>query len=147
MAQQTIDNGETGLVVRGKINDNFTELYAGVGSSGTYTPTETSVTNLDSTPVAALFRWTRIGNIVHVAGAVTYDPTAGSTFSEFRLSLPVASNFAASTDCSGCGADANGTVFEISADATNNEAQVNFTTIAGATSSSTARFMFTYEVI
>lgn len=28
MAQQTINNGETGLVVRGKINSNFTELYA-----------------------------------------------------------------------------------------------------------------------
>lgn len=27
MPQQTINNGETGLVVRGKINDNFTELY------------------------------------------------------------------------------------------------------------------------
>jgi hypothetical protein len=27
MAQQTINNGETGLVVRGKINDNFTEVY------------------------------------------------------------------------------------------------------------------------
>jgi hypothetical protein len=30
MTQQTINNGETGLVVRGKINDNFTELYGGV---------------------------------------------------------------------------------------------------------------------
>lgn len=28
MAQQTINNGEAGGVVRGKINDNFTELYA-----------------------------------------------------------------------------------------------------------------------
>jgi hypothetical protein len=27
MAQQVINNGETGLVVRGKINDNFTEVY------------------------------------------------------------------------------------------------------------------------
>lgn len=26
MAIETINNGETGLVVRGKINDNFTEL-------------------------------------------------------------------------------------------------------------------------
>jgi hypothetical protein len=29
MAKQTINNEETGLVVRGKINDNFTELYDG----------------------------------------------------------------------------------------------------------------------
>lgn len=29
MAQQTVNNGESGLTVRGKINDNFTELYTG----------------------------------------------------------------------------------------------------------------------
>lgn len=27
MAKQTVNNGESGLIVRGKINDNFTELY------------------------------------------------------------------------------------------------------------------------
>ena len=27
MAKQVVNNGESGLVVRGKINDNFTELY------------------------------------------------------------------------------------------------------------------------
>ena len=27
MAQQTLNDGESGLVIRGKINDNFTELY------------------------------------------------------------------------------------------------------------------------
>lgn len=27
MAQQTINDGETGLVVRGKLNDNFTDVY------------------------------------------------------------------------------------------------------------------------
>lgn len=30
MAQQTLNNGETGLVIRGKINDNFSELYTAV---------------------------------------------------------------------------------------------------------------------
>lgn len=28
MAQQTLNNGESGLIIRGKINDNFTELYS-----------------------------------------------------------------------------------------------------------------------
>lgn len=27
MAQQTLNNGESGLIIRGKINSNFTELY------------------------------------------------------------------------------------------------------------------------
>lgn len=30
MAQQVINNGEAGSVVRGKLNDNFTELYSGI---------------------------------------------------------------------------------------------------------------------
>lgn len=28
MAQQILNNGETGGIIRGKINDNFTELYS-----------------------------------------------------------------------------------------------------------------------
>ena len=28
MAQQTINNGESGLVIRGKLNDMFSELYS-----------------------------------------------------------------------------------------------------------------------
>lgn len=32
MTQQTINNGESGLIVRNKINDNFTELYTGKDS-------------------------------------------------------------------------------------------------------------------
>jgi hypothetical protein len=31
MAKQTVNNGESGLVVRNKLNDNFTELYDGFG--------------------------------------------------------------------------------------------------------------------
>jgi hypothetical protein len=55
MAQQTLNNGETGLVIRGKINDNFTELYGtdfkvewfeeiGSGTAGTLTkPTGSTI--------------------------------------------------------------------------------------------------------
>jgi len=32
MAQQIINDGESGLIVRGKLNDNFTELYTGKDS-------------------------------------------------------------------------------------------------------------------
>lgn len=37
MAQQIINNGESGLVVRTKLNDNFTELYAAIGGGGQVT--------------------------------------------------------------------------------------------------------------
>lgn len=39
MAQQTIDNGDTGLVARTKINENFTEVYARWVLTGTSTLT------------------------------------------------------------------------------------------------------------
>ncbi len=40
MAQQTLNNGESGLVIRGKINNNFTEIYTAVVA-----PTVISATN------------------------------------------------------------------------------------------------------
>jgi len=42
MAKQVLDNGDDGLVIRSKINDNFTELYAGMFLYG---PTESRPSN------------------------------------------------------------------------------------------------------
>lgn len=58
MAQQTINNGETGLVVRGKINDNFTELYGSNVTPAALTKTDdTNVTlTLGGTPATALLQ-------------------------------------------------------------------------------------------
>lgn len=36
MAQETLNNGESGLSIRGKINDNFTELYGLVGAESSF---------------------------------------------------------------------------------------------------------------
>lgn len=48
MSQQSISNGESGLITRGKINSNFTELYAGgfgyvASGTGTYTVSITGI--------------------------------------------------------------------------------------------------------
>jgi parallel beta-helix repeat protein len=54
MAKQTINNSESGLIVRGKLNDNFTDLYdnlsesAVVGSSGDYTTLADAITASES---------------------------------------------------------------------------------------------------
>jgi hypothetical protein len=71
--------------------------------SGTYTPTPTGVTNVtDVNIVPTVFRWSRIGDIVTVAGQTAVDPTAtGAT--EFRLTLPVASTLANQGSLSGSG--------------------------------------------
>jgi len=72
-----------------------------IGASGTYTPTATIVTNLDSaTPVVSTY--VRVGNVVCVFGSVGVDPTASGSLS-FRLSLPIASNFGSTTDATGYG--------------------------------------------
>lgn len=47
MAQQTLNNGETGLVIRTKINDQFTELY------GLAVTTITGATSLDAGDLGA----------------------------------------------------------------------------------------------
>lgn len=44
MARQVINNGESGLIVRGKINDNFQELYEGKDA--------VTVTNFAALPAA-----------------------------------------------------------------------------------------------
>lgn len=52
MAQQTINNGESGLIVRGKINSNFTDLYAGsLTSLSVSTASGTVTLNFDTNVV------------------------------------------------------------------------------------------------
>lgn len=109
--------------------------------SGTYTPTGTIVTNLDSvTP--GLFFYQRVGDVVSGWGPVTYDPTAGSSCS-FALSLPIASNFAAATDAAGVSNRATG---EIAADSTNDRLSVLMSSNA-STASTTAYFSFAYRML
>lgn len=89
-------------------------------TSGTWTPTGTAVSNLDSiTPTVGPYL--RIGDRVICGGLVTLDFTAGGgTLTDFRLSLPVASNFAAATDAIGTGVPfANAVGIAIDADTTN----------------------------
>ncbi len=69
-------------------------------TSGTYTPTFTAVANVAAaTPNPC--HWHRIGNQVFVSGWGAIDPTSAATLTTFRISLPVASNFAISTDAGG----------------------------------------------
>ncbi len=68
--------------------------------SGTYTPTITNSTNVAAS-TAGTAHWLRVGNIVHVNGRCTIDPTSASIQTIWTLSLPLASNFAAVTDCYG----------------------------------------------
>lgn len=60
-------------------------------ASGTYTPTLTNTTNV-SASTANICQWIRVGNVVHVGGSVSIDPTAASVLTELNVSLPIASS-------------------------------------------------------
>jgi hypothetical protein len=63
-------------------------------ASGTYIPVATGVTNIASTSGIS-GQWLRVGNVVSVSCRVNIDPTAGSTSTTIRISLPIASNITA----------------------------------------------------
>jgi hypothetical protein len=68
------------------------ELLETTIASGTYTPSALLGASMTScTP--SVCQWMRVGNVVTVSGKASVDMAAGVN-SLFRLSLPVASNFA-----------------------------------------------------
>ncbi len=115
-------------------------------AAGTYTPTLTSVSNVDATVAYDAF-YIRVGNFVYVTGAMDVDPTAAAgTSTTVGISLPVASNIGAGTDCLGLVVGA--TVAEtgrIDGDAANNRASAIFP--AQSASDHGLRFHFSYRVI
>lgn len=113
---------------------------------GTYTPTLTNVANI-SASIASLCMYLRIGTLVLVAGSADVDPIAGATSTQLGISLPIASNLAAVTDCSGTAA-ANqlaGQCAGIFADATNDRAEMRW--LSADTTSNAMRFLFMYRIL
>lgn len=140
---------------RGRANGaSVSFLTSAKNTSGVYTPTCTSVANLDATPtpVTSGTRWIRIGNIVTVSGSINADPTATGTAAQFRMSLPVASNFSGGgvEQCCGSGTVfySTGTIIDqaiITGDVVNDEATILF--YPSQTNLGGVRFTFSYEVV
>ena len=114
-------------------------------ASGTYTPTATGTANIDSV-TGGKSQWIRVGNVVHVTGVVTVDATTATTSTAFRLTLPIASNLAASADLAGVAVFGNSSdeTWLIFADTANDAA--SFSATARTTGSHIIPFTFTYEV-
>jgi hypothetical protein len=117
-----------------------------VAASGTWVPTATAGTNLDSVGTAT-GRYMVIGDIVHVSFRVLLvDPTAGSSgATEMGLSLPIASAFSAATQADGvCSGN---TVVEgyVIADATEDRLSVNWE--SGGTAAVTLYGVASYQII
>lgn len=119
-------------------------------ANGTYTPTHTSVANLDSTPTSPDWHYCRVGDIVHVNGPATFDPTLGSALTKWRVSLPIASALANAEDLSGGAAGTSAPVSSlgigsVAADVTNDEAEISWYNGVNL-SSRTVQVWFSYRV-
>lgn len=120
-------------------------------TSGTYTPTFTSIANLDSTPTGdGVWKWTRVGNVVHVVGRLAYDATTASVQTEYRVSLPIASAFANITDAIGVVGGANSaagdsTLATVQAHTANDQLHVLF--VPASAASKAQHIMATYEIL
>lgn len=100
-----------------------------VFATGSYTPTRSAETNLDSNVTPGTFYWFRQGAQVHFWGVVTaVDPTLAATVTSYELTLPVASNIGATGDVVGigvCGAIA-GMVAAISGSIANDTMKISW---------------------
>ena len=111
---------------------------------GTYTPTLTNVTNIADSG-ATVCQYMRIGNTVTVSGRLTADPTTTGAC-EIGITLPVASDFAGTTQCCGTGfANVGNYGTAIIADITNNRASMQW--VAVDVANRNIAFSFTYLVV
>lgn len=122
-----------------------TAAIAAAVANGTYTPTLTNVTNLDSSG-ASVCAYVRVGTAVTVSGRVDLDPTAAGAV-ELGISLPIASNFTDNRQCAGV-AFSNAVAGQgaaILSDLTNDRASLQF--VAVDTSNRVMMFVFQYQVL
>lgn len=99
-------------------------------ASGTWTPTTTNVSNIDSSSASA-GQWTRVGNVVTWSVELSVNTTSATTSSEVGISLPIASDFASTGQCVGTASPVVAAVTSgnqyIDADTTNNRMRLKFT--------------------
>lgn len=149
--KNAISSPTAGLIVHDTTSTRF-NYYTGTAwreveqcYSGTYTPTLFNVTNIDAS-TAYVCQYMRVGNVVTVSGKVDIDQTAGGAY-ELGMSLPIASNFAASEQCAGtavCVTAADDALCVLG-DTTNDRA--SFQAAATSVTNHSHYFTFTYQII
>lgn len=115
--------------------------------SGLYTPTLTNGTNVAASTALECY-WMRIGIVVCVHGKANIDPTSSATLTILTLTLPIASAFALTGDCSGVGSNATtGTMgpMHIRADVAADEAELRH--FAPSAANQGWAFSFMYKII
>lgn len=118
----------TGVLGTGQYHISSTEAdLVTKMTSGTYTPTLTIVANLDAV-TSYTAQYMRVGDVVTVSGKFDIDPTIAGALTQFRATLPIASNFSAAEQCGGTGAYSTITSrgLAVSADVANDSALFSF---------------------
>lgn len=111
-------------------------------SNGTYTPTITEVANVTShTAFSSVY--SRVGDVVTVSGRVLITIDEMSTGTDIGISLPIASNFTASADCSGVAVASGSPVSGVEGHASGDYARIFFT----STSTGTAIYFYTFQYV
>jgi len=115
--------------------------------SGTYTPSLSNTTNIDSS-VPYISMYSQIGNMVSVNGQFVTDPTYSGSSTFLGISLPVAltSAFAFSYQCAGGACDSVGQVGRIYGDTVNNNRAI-LQFVSNRSSTSTWDFWLMYLVV
>lgn len=115
-------------------------------AAGTYAPTVTGVTNIDSASAPGVWKYSRVGNVVTASGPLTISTTAAAgTSTVVAISLPIASDLADAYDLNGT---ANSFIDHaiVQGDGTNNRASLAFLS-SSATPNIGWHAIFQYEVI
>lgn len=121
-----------------KIGSGGTPLA--VISTGTYTPTLTSVTNLDGT-TAVQATFLRVGNQVTVYGNFSADATTTLVLTNMGISLPIASDLVNDQDLGGAGSNDLRESLVMIGDVASNRADVYWTPVSTADK----KFSFTFS--
>jgi hypothetical protein len=115
-------------------------------TSGTYTPTVTGVSNVDSVSAYSCI-YMRVGSVVQVSGTISVNPTTNGIATSFDVSLPVASNFTAVTDCAGVvGVQSTGVAYGGEVDANTTDDRAAMRILATGTGAGDYYFIFSYVV-
>lgn len=79
---------------------NIPNYSSGTAASGTYTPTISSQSNC-SIFTTYVLHYFQVGDVVHVAGKITFSPSTTTNTFGFKMSIPVNTNLSVDSSCGG----------------------------------------------
>lgn len=120
-------------------------------SSGSYTPAYTTITGVSISFTPSVAYWLRIGAQVIVFGSVSFSNNTAPFNSEFRMTLPIASNFTLTTQAAGSGnlvvPTNSNYAFTVTADTSVTPKQAKLRSYVQVTGANTIAFLFAYTVV